>query len=42
MLVIFECTREEIANVPSQINENTKAYVGQLEPGHIPETAGES
>ncbi|MCI0542671.1 hypothetical protein L0Y69_02905 [bacterium] len=33
MLVIFECTRDEIARVPSQINENTKAYVGQLEPG---------
>ncbi len=33
ILVIFECTREEIAHVPSQINENTKAYVGQLEPG---------
>ncbi|MEK7606576.1 MAG: hypothetical protein AAB444_00005, partial [Patescibacteria group bacterium] len=33
MLVIFECTREEIAHVPSQITENTKAYVGQLEPG---------
>lgn len=33
MLVIFECTREEIAHVPSQISENTKAYVGQLEPG---------
>ena len=33
MLVIFECTRDEIAYVPSQINENTKAYVGQLEPG---------
>ena len=33
MLVIFECTREQIAHVPSQINENTKAYVGQLEPG---------
>lgn len=33
MLVIFECTRDEIAHVPSQINENTKAYVGQLEPG---------
>lgn len=32
MLVIFECTRDEIAHVPSQINENTKAYVGQLEP----------
>ncbi len=33
MLVIFECTREEIARVPSQINENTKVYVGTLEPG---------
>ena len=33
MLVIFECTREQIAHVPSQINESTKAYVGQLEPG---------
>ena len=33
MLVIFECARKDIAHVPSQINENTKAYVGQLEPG---------
>ncbi|MDP3769617.1 MAG: hypothetical protein U1A23_00955 [Candidatus Sungbacteria bacterium] len=33
MLVIFECVREQIAHVPSQINENTKAYFGQLEPG---------
>ena len=33
MLVIFECVRKEIAHVPSQINENTKVYVGQLEPG---------
>lgn len=33
MLVVFECTREEISHVPSQINERTKAYVGQLEPG---------
>lgn len=32
MLVIFECTKEEIAHVPSQITQNTKAYVGQLEP----------
>lgn len=30
MLVIFECTREEIAHEPSQINEKTKAYVGPL------------
>lgn len=33
MPVIFECTRDEIAHVPSQITENTKAYIGQLEPG---------
>ncbi len=30
MLVIFECEREQIAHVPSQINENTKAYVGPI------------
>ena len=33
MLIIFECERDRIAHVPSQINENTRAYVGQLEPG---------
>lgn len=33
MLVIFDCTREEIAHIPSQITKDTKAYVGQLEPG---------
>jgi hypothetical protein len=33
MLVIFECTKGQIAHVPSEINENTKAYIGQLEPG---------
>ena len=33
MLVLFECTKEEIAKVPSQITKNTKAYVGPLEPG---------
>jgi len=32
MLVIFECTREQIAHMPSQINENTKAYVGEWNP----------
>ena len=40
-LVIFDCTKEEIAHVPSEITENTKAYVGQLEPGifqKLPET----
>lgn len=30
MLVVFECTRDEIAHVPSQINEKTKAYVGPI------------
>ena len=33
MLVIFDCTKEKIAHVPSQITKDTKAYVGQLEPG---------
>lgn len=33
MLTIFDCTRDQIAHVTSEINENTKAYVGQLEPG---------
>jgi hypothetical protein len=33
MLVIFDCTKDQIAHVPSEIDENTKAYVGQLEPG---------
>ena len=30
--VIFECTKEQIAHNPGEINENTKAYVGKLEP----------
>jgi hypothetical protein len=41
MLTIFECTKDQIAHVPSEINEDTKAYVGQLEPGifqKLPET----
>lgn len=41
MLTIFECTKDQIAHVPSEITENTKAYVGQLEPGifqKLPET----
>jgi len=33
MLTIFECTKDQIAHVPSQITKNTKAYVGPLEPG---------
>jgi hypothetical protein len=33
MLTIFDCTKDQIANTPNEITENTKAYVGQLEPG---------
>ncbi len=33
MLVIFECTKDQIAHVPGEIKKDTKAYVGQLEPG---------
>jgi hypothetical protein len=33
MLTIFECTKDQIAHVPSEITESTKAYDGQLEPG---------
>jgi hypothetical protein len=32
MLVIFDCTPEEIAHDQSEIHENTKAYVGQWSP----------
>ncbi len=32
ILVVFECTKEEIAHVPSQITKDTKVYIGQLEP----------
>ncbi len=41
MLTIFECTKDQIAHVPSEITSSTKAYVGQLEPGifqKLPET----
>lgn len=41
MLAIFECTKDQIAHVPSEITENTKAYIGQLELGifqKLPET----
>lgn len=31
MLVIFECTRDQIAHNPQEINKNTKAYVGSLQ-----------
>lgn len=30
MLIVFECTKEEIAHNPEEINQNTKAYVGAL------------
>jgi hypothetical protein len=33
MLVIFECTKSEIAHMPNEINASTKAYVGPLVPG---------
>jgi hypothetical protein len=33
-LIIFECTREQIAYNPKEINKNTKAYIGELVP-HI-------
>ena len=33
MSIIFECAKDEIARTPDDINGNTKAYVGQLEPG---------
>jgi hypothetical protein len=33
MLVIFDCAKDQITHVPSEITEDTKAYVGQLEPG---------
>ena len=33
MLIIFDCTKAEIAHVPNEINAHTKAYVGPLEPG---------
>jgi len=32
-LIIFQCTKEQIAHNPAEINANTKAYVGKLEPG---------
>ncbi|MFB6212694.1 MAG: hypothetical protein ABEI53_02695, partial [Candidatus Magasanikbacteria bacterium] len=33
MLTIFECSEEEIASSPDEIDENTKAYLGTLEKG---------
>lgn len=31
--IVFECTKEQIAHDANEINENTKAYIGPLEPG---------
>ncbi len=33
MPVVFECTKDQIARNINKINENTRAYVGKLEPG---------
>jgi len=33
MLIVFECTPDQIAHSPNEINSNTKAYLGKLEPG---------
>ncbi|HBK35153.1 MAG: hypothetical protein UU08_C0018G0006 [Candidatus Uhrbacteria bacterium GW2011_GWE2_40_58] len=33
MPVVFECEPSQIASIPYQINENTKAYVGKLDTG---------
>ena len=33
MLIVFECSKEQIAHTPNEIGKNTKAYVGKLEPG---------
>lgn len=41
MLVIFECTKDQIAHVPSEITSTTRAYVGPLQPDifqKLPET----
>ncbi len=40
MEVIFNCNRVEIARVPNEINVNTKAYVGPLEPGVLQKLHG--
>ncbi|MDO8511974.1 MAG: hypothetical protein Q7S57_01770 [bacterium] len=33
MPIVFECANAQIARTQAEINENTKAYVGKLEPG---------
>lgn len=41
MLTVFGCTQGQIARTPGEIGEDTRAYVGQLEPGffrNLPDT----
>ncbi len=33
MPIVFDCVPEQIAQTPQEINQNTKAYVGRLQPG---------
>ncbi len=33
IIVIFGCTRDQIAHAPNEIAKNTKIYIGYLEPG---------
>lgn len=33
MPIVFDCMPEQIAHTPAEVNEQTKAYVGQLTPG---------
>lgn len=33
VLIVFDCTSEEIAYTSEEISETTKAYIGKLEPG---------
>lgn len=32
MIIIFECTKEQIAHNADEVNENTKAYIGEWNP----------
>lgn len=33
MLVVLDCSQDQIAHTASEINQNTRAYLGQLKPG---------
>ncbi len=33
MLIVLECSKEQIAHSPNEVNERTRAYVGELQPG---------